>query len=419
MFLLKQKIITHIKAREVLDSRGNPTIETTIWAGNIGAKASVPSGASTGKYEAVELRDGDKKRFGGLGVKKAVMNVEGEIFRAVRGMDPRKQELIDRTMVELDGTANKSRLGANAILSVSLASARLAAKLAHRELYAYLARRYGYSIERMPVPLFNVINGGVHADSGLDVQEYFIIPKKGSFAERLRKSAEVYHSLIKILKSRGLSVGLGDEGGFAPHEQSNTAPFEELSKAIAKAGYKLGSDFNLGIDAAASEFYNAKKKQYELRCDGKNVDSVGMIEVLESWTKKYNLEIIEDGMSEDDVAGWQELTKRLKKKTILVGDDLFVTNPKRLLMGIADSMANSVLIKVNQIGTLTETMQAVRIAKEHGYKVVMSHRSGETTDSFIADLAVACQADCIKAGAPARGERLAKYNRLMEIESQL
>lgn len=416
MFLLKQKNITKIEAREVLDSRGNPTIETTAWAGAVSAQASVPSGASTGTYEALELRDGDKKRYAGQGVLKAMKHVNTVIAKTVVGTDPRKQEKIDRLLIDLDGTENKSKLGANAILSVSLAVCRLAAKLEDKELYEYIARRFGHKIKSMPVPLFNVINGGAHADSGLDVQEYFIIPQKGSFAERLRRGSEVYHVLKKQLHAAGHETGLGDEGGFAPHLASNTEPFEQLEKAIVKAGYKLKIDFMLGIDAAASEFYSKKAKAYMFALDKKTETPESIASVYEAWAKKYPIAIIEDPASEDDRTGWQEVTKRLGKKVRIVGDDLFVTNPKRIAWGIAEGIANSALIKVNQIGTVSETIAAIHIAQKHNYDVIISHRSGETTDDFIADLAVAVNAQYIKAGAPARGERLAKYNRLVEIE---
>ncbi len=419
MFLLKQKNITKIEAREILDSRGNPTIETTVWAGDAFGRASVPSGASTGSKEAVELRDGDKKRYGGQGVLKAVKNVNMVIARSLRGMDPRKQEKIDQLLLELDGTENKSKLGANAMLSVSMASCRLGAVLEHKELYQYLAHRYGYTVKQLPAPLFNVINGGAHADSGMDVQEYFIIPQKGTFAERLRKGSEVYHMLKKQLADNGYAVGLGDEGGFAPHLKSNTEPFEKLTHAVTKAGYKLKTDFMLGCDVAASEFYDKKTKLYNLSLE-KHSETPQTIHLMyEAWAKKYPIAMIEDPCSEFDTEGWQMVTKTLNDKLSLVGDDIFVTNPKRIAWGIAESIGNSVLIKINQIGTITETLAAVRLAQENGRSVVVSHRSGETTDSFIADLAVSVNAQYIKAGAPARGERLAKYNRLVEIEAQL
>ncbi len=419
MFLLKPKNITKIEAREILDSRGNPTIETTVWSGEVFGRASVPSGASTGSNEALELRDGDKKRYGGLGVLKAIKNVNTIISKSLRGADPRNQHKIDQQLIALDGTTNKSKLGANAILSVSLAACRLAAALEHKQLYQYIAHRFGHQVKGMPVPLFNVINGGVHADSGLDVQEYFLIPQKGSFAERLRKGAEVYHVLKKQLADSSYAVGLGDEGGFAPHLKSNIEPFEKLSQAVIKAGYKLKTDFMFGVDAAASEFYSKKTRLYNLALD-KVTESPETIHLMyETWVKKYPIAMIEDPCSEYDTQGWQMVTKTLGKKVLLVGDDVFVTNPKRIIWGIAEGMSNAVLIKVNQIGTLSETIAAINVAQRHNLTVVISHRSGETTDSFIADLAVGMNANYIKAGAPARGERLAKYNRLVEIEQQL
>ncbi len=416
---MKQTKITKILAREILDSRGNPTVETTVWAGDLSATASVPSGASTGTHEAVELRDGDQNRYGGLGVLKACRNVNDRIFRALNGLDPSDQKTIDNLMVDLDGTPNKSKLGANAILSVSLAVARLAAKISGKELYGYLASHYGYKIKNLPVPLFNVINGGVHADSGLDIQEYFLIPQRGKFSERLRQGTEVYHQLKRNLSERHLSVGLGDEGGFAPHLSSNQKGLEVLAQAIKDAHYQLGRDFRLGVDAAASEFFDAKKETYRLRASQVNFKSASIYKLYQHWVNEYHLQIVEDGCAEDDFAGWQLLTKHLAKSTLLVGDDLFVTNAGRIQNGIINGIANAVLIKVNQIGTLTETLQAIKLAQQNNYKIVVSHRSGETLDSFIADLAVATNADFIKAGAPARGERLAKYNRLVEIEWSL
>lgn len=411
--------ITKILAREILDSRGNPTVETVVWAGDVSAEASVPSGASTGVHEALELRDNDKKRFGGQGVLRACANVNEKISKALKGQSVLHQDKIDGIMLDLDGTENKSKLGANAILSVSLASARLAAKLAKKELFSYLALTYGYEPKRLPTPLFNVINGGKHADSGLDIQEFFVIPQKGSFATKLRMGSEVFHALKKQLAGQNLTVAVGDEGGFAPKLKSNEEALRQLKKAIAAAGYKLGTDFRLGMDAAASEFYNSKTRQYELKASDLKLSPEKIYSLYQKWANDYHLQIIEDGCSEDDFVGWQKLTEALGQKTILVGDDLFVTNPKRIQMVIDQNMANAVLIKVNQIGTLTETLDAVKLAQKHKYQIVISHRSGETPDSFIADLAVATNAEYIKTGAPSRGERVAKYNRLMEIENQL
>lgn len=412
--------ITKIQALEVLDSRGNPTVQATVWAGDVTATASVPSGASTGVHEAVELRDGDKKRYGGKGVLKACKNVEGKIAKAVLGMNPSHQEKIDHVMLELDGTENKSKLGANAILSVSLAVARLAATLKHQELFEYLAETYGYQIKGLPTPLLNVINGGAHAKStGLDIQEFFIIPEAKKFSEKLRMGTEVYHVLQKELLAKGLSTGVGDEGGFAPALGGNDVAFKFLQNSVASAGYKMGKDFTFGIDAAATEFFDAKKQLYVLKADGKTYNPSQIYKMYQAWQKKYNISLIEDGCAEDDIVGWKFLTQELGKGTILVGDDIFVTNPARLQMGITKKVANAVLIKVNQIGTLTETIAAIKLAQKHNYKIDISHRSAETCDSFIADLAVAVNADYAKMGAPARGERLAKYNRLLEIEELL
>jgi enolase len=411
--------ITKIQAMEILDSRGNPTVQTSIWAGDVKATASVPSGASTGVHEALELRDNDKKRYGGKGVLKACRNVNEKIFKAVKGILAANQQKIDETMIELDGTDNKSKLGANAILSVSLASARLAAKCQKMELFHYLAKTYGYEAKRLPTPFFNVINGGKHADSGLDIQEFFIIPLKGDFATRLRMAAEVFHTLKAQLAAHGMITSVGDEGGFAPKLSSNEEAFRQLETAIKTAKYRLGKDFALGLDAAASEFFNDKKGTYELKASKISASPSNVYQVYKKWLAKYPLLAIEDGCAEDDFLGWKFLTQALGEKTLLIGDDIFVTNPARIQLGITQKIANAVLIKVNQIGTLTETLQAIKLSQKNKYKIVISHRSGETSDSFIADLAVATNADYIKSGAPSRGERLAKYNRLLEIERQL
>lgn len=415
---MKTTKITRIEAREILDSRGNPTVETTMWAGDLKASASVPSGASTGVHEALELRDGGT-RYRGKGVLKAVRHVNTKIYKAVKGTAATEQEKLDRRMLELDGTENKSHLGANAILSVSLAAARLAAKLEGKELYRYLAALYGYKVGPLPVPLFNVINGGAHANSGLDVQEFFIIPQHGPFRERLRQSAEVYQQLKKNLEAKQLSTGVGDEGGFAPHLGANEKAFTELKHAIEKAGYKVKKDFMLGVDAAASEFYDPKSDRYSLGASKKNFTSKTIYRLYRHWYDTYGLQIIEDGCAEDDFPGWRRLTAELGNKTTLVGDDLFVTNTKRLALGVSEKLANAVLIKVNQIGTLTETLATIKLANKHKYKIVVSHRSGETNDDFIADLAVAVRADYAKMGSLSRGERLAKYNRLLAIEAQI
>lgn len=408
--------ITKIQALEVLDSRGNPTVQTTVWAGDISAKASVPSGASTGVHEALELRDGDKKRYGGKGVLKACKNVDEKIFKAVKGINVANQAKVDQTMLDLDGTANKAKLGANAILSVSLATARLAAKCQKMELFSYLAQLYGYEVKSLPTPFFNVINGGRHADSGLDIQEFFLIPLKGNFAAKLRMGAEVYHILKSELAKKHLTTAVGDEGGFAPKLESNEAALKHLELAIKIAKYHLGKDFALGMDAAASEFFDAKKGTYELKASKISAKSTNVYQVYKRWMAKYPILAIEDGCAEDDFLGWKFLTQNLGEKTLLVGDDVFVTNPARIQMGITQKIANATLIKVNQIGTLTETLAAIKLSQKNKYKIVISHRSGETEDPFIADLAVAVNAEYIKTGAPCRGERLAKYNRLLEIE---
>ncbi len=411
--------ITKIRAREILDSRGNPTIETTVWSGDAFAIASVPSGASTGSHEALELRDGDKKRFSGLGVKKACANVNTKIFKLLKGKSLANLSEIDRLMIAADGTANKSKLGANAILSVSLASARLAAVLSRKPLYKFLAEHYRFKNLSLPTPLLNVINGGVHADSGLDIQEFFLIPLKGSFADKLSRSHAVIKQIKATLVKKGLSVGLGDEGGFAPHLGSNKKALRLLADSVKQANFKLGKDFALGIDAAASEFFDADKEIYSLRADRKHYKPASMYKLYQSWHNTFGLEMIEDGCAEDDFQGWQKLTTILGHSVTLVGDDLFVTNTQRIEAGIISGIANAVLIKLNQIGTLTETMAAVKLAQKYHYSVVISHRSGETSDDFIADLAVAVGAEFIKAGSLARGERLAKYNRLLSIEEEL
>lgn len=418
-----KKIITRIEAREILDSRGNPTLETTVWSGADFATASVPSGASTGTHEALELRDGDKKRFAGLGVRKACANVNTKIFRVLKGKSVSNGKLIDELMIAADGTSAKSRFGANAILSVSLASARLAAQLAGKPLYKHLAHQYGYKSDpvslQLPTPLLNVINGGVHADSGLDIQEFFIIPQKGSFTEKIQRSHAVIRELKKHLVSKGLSIGVGDEGGFAPKIGTNKKALRALVDAIQEAGFKLKKDFSLGIDAAASEFFDAEKEIYRLKADGKNFKPSSMYKLYEKWIRDFGIAIIEDGCAEDDFVGWQKMTVALGGQIVLVGDDLFVTNTQRIETGIIAGIANAVLIKPNQIGTVSETMSAIKLAQKYGYKVIISHRSGETVDDFIADLAVAVSADYIKAGSLSRGERLAKYNRLIAIEAEL
>ncbi len=415
---MKNKI-TKIIAREILDSRGNPTIETTIWAGDVFATASVPSGASTGIHEALELRDNDKKRYNGLGVKKACKNVNQTIFKILKGKSVEDLRELDSLMIAADKTANKSRLGANSILSVSLAAARLGAKLAHKPLYKHLGNYYGFKSPKLPTPLLNVINGGVHADSGLDIQEFFLIPLKGTFTDRIIRSHAVIRQLKSMLAKKGLSVGVGDEGGFAPKIGSNKKALRTLAAAISGAGFKLNKDFALGIDAAASEFFDQVREVYTLRADRKHFKPASIYKLYQNWINAYGLRIIEDGCAEDDFLGWQRMTAALGTETVLVGDDLFVTDPQRIEAGIIAGIANAVLIKVNQIGTVSETMEAIKLAKKYNYQVIISHRSGETADDFIADLAVAVGADYIKAGSLSRGERLAKYNRLMAIEEEL
>ena len=415
-----RSIITDIKAREIIDSRGNPTVEADVYleCGAIG-RAAVPSGASTGSREAIELRDDDKSRYLGKGVQKAVANVNGEIRQALLGHDAAHQANIDNRMIELDGTPNKARLGANALLAVSMASAKAVAIEKGESLFRYLSRGLGDGENfTMPVPMMNIINGGSHADNSVDLQEFMIMPVGApSLSEAIRYGAEVFHALKKVLNSRGLNTAVGDEGGFAPDLPSNEAAIEVILEAVDKAGYKAGSDIFIGIDAASSEFY--KNGKYELTSEGKSLTAEEFIDVLASWVDKYPILSIEDGMDENDWDGWKKLTERLGDKIQLVGDDLFVTNSKILQEGIDKGIANSILIKVNQIGTLTETLDAIDLAKKSGYTSVISHRSGETEDATIADLAVATNAGQIKTGSLSRSDRIAKYNQLIRIEEEL
>lgn len=411
--------INRIHAREILDSRGNPTIETTVWADSVSAIASVPSGASTGTHEAAELRDGAKNRFAGLGVQKAIKNVNTTIAKLLHGKSVLDIRAIDAAMIAVDKTPNKSRLGANAILSVSLACARLAAQLSGKPLYQHLGKQFGYTKFALPTPLLNVINGGVHADSGLDIQEFFIIPLRGTFADRIQKSHAVIRELKNGFLKKGLSIGVGDEGGFAPKIGSNKKALRALTAAIETAGFRVGKDFGLGIDAAASEFFDSTKEIYSLKADRKHFKPASMHKLYQQWINLFGLQIIEDGCAEDDFFGWQKMTGALGHQATLVGDDLFVTNTQRIESGIIAGIANAVLIKPNQIGTVTETMAAIQLAQKYNYKVIISHRSGETVDDFIADLSVAVSADYIKAGSLSRSERLAKYNRLLEIALEL
>jgi enolase len=408
--------IADIAAREILDSRGNPTIEVdvTLETGAMG-RAAVPSGASTGSHEAIELRDGDKKRYGGKGVLKAVDAVNGEIFDALSGMDAEDQLAIDETMIKLDGTPNKARLGGNAILGVSLAVARAAAENLALPLYRYVG---GTQACTLPVPMMNVLNGGAHADNPVDIQEFMIVPVSATTeADAVRMGAEVFQALKAELKKLGLSTNVGDEGGFAPNLASAEAALEVIMKSIEAAGYAPGREVALALDAAATEFY--KNGKYRLEGEGKTLDAEGMVRYYETLIDRFPILSLEDGMAEDDWAGWKALTTALGSRTQLVGDDLFVTNPKRLAEGIEKGVANAILVKVNQIGTLSETLEAVELAHRNGYRAVLSHRSGETEDSTIADLAVATNCGQIKTGSLSRSDRLAKYNQLIRIEERL
>ncbi|MCI1749436.1 MAG: phosphopyruvate hydratase [Acidipropionibacterium sp.] len=406
--------IEFIDARQILDSRGNPTVEVEVVLDDgTEARAAVPSGASTGAFEAVELRDGDKSQFGGKGVTKAVENVKEKLAEEVLGYDASEQRAIDAAMLELDGTDNKGKLGANAILGVSLAVARAAATSADLPLYQYLG---GPNAHLLPVPMMNILNGGAHADSDVDIQEFMIAPiGAGSFAEAYQIGANVYHALKKVLKDKGLNTGLGDEGGFAPDLPSNAAALDLIEDAIKAAGYEPGKDVALALDVASSEFYEDGKYLYE----GEKRSSAEMIEYYEKLISNYPLVSIEDPLDEEDWDGWQAFTARFGDKIQIVGDDLFVTNPKRLQKGIDLKAANALLVKVNQIGSLSETIDAVELAHRNGFSCMMSHRSGETEDTTIADLAVALGTGQIKSGAPARGERIAKYNQLLRIEEEL
>jgi enolase len=408
--------IVAVQAREILDSRGNPTVEAdVVLEGGHSGRAGVPSGASTGTREAVELRDGDKSRYLGKGVLKAVANVNGEIRAAVQGMDATDQVALDRRLIELDGTENKQRLGANAILAVSLAAARAAAVSRGQSLFRYLHTGGEFN---MPVPMMNIINGGSHADNSVDIQEFMIMPVGApSFSEALRHGAEIFHALKAVLLRRGLATAVGDEGGFAPDLPSNEAALETILTAVEQAGFKAGTDIVLALDVASSEFYD--KGVYRLASENRDFDAAGFCDYLAGLARSYPIVSIEDGMDESDWAGWKLLTDQLGKRLQLVGDDLFVTNTKILARGIEEGVANSILIKVNQIGTLTETLEAIRMADEAGFTAVVSHRSGETEDSTIADIAVATAATQIKTGSLSRSDRVAKYNQLLRIEEEL
>ncbi len=426
--------IENIFAQRNFDSRGNPTVEVEVELGSgVKAQAAVPSGASTGTYEALELRDKDPSRYGGLGVLKAVENVNTVIRENISGMDAQIQGTIDKKLIKLDGTENKSNLGANAILGVSLAVCRAAALEQQLPLYKYISESYklpariaarsvaGGKAEsyKLPTPMFNIINGGRHSDSGLSIQEFKIIPSGvETFPEQLRAGSETFHALAGILSSRGHSIAVGDEGGFAPKLESNSEALELIGRAIEKAGYKLGKEVSIGVDAAATSFFDEKEQKYVFKPENAMLTREMLVNIYQEWIHKYNVISIEDGLNENDWAGWRAMNEKIGKRVLLIGDDLIVTNVKRLKTAVAEKACNAVLIKVNQIGTLTETIECVKLAKRNKMKTIISHRSGETTDDFIADLAVGAGADFIKAGSLSRGERICKYNRLLRIEEE-
>jgi len=416
--------IKTIQAREILDSRGNPTVEVEVLLDDgTQARASVPSGASTGKHEALELRDNDPKRFRGKGMLKVCSNVNDVIDPKLIGMDPQKQEEIDELMINLDGTENKSKLGANAILGVSLAVCKAAAKSEGLELFEYIRQNSKLKTQnsKLPVPMFNIINGGKHADSGLAIQEFMIVPEGiSAFQDKVRAGSEIFHTLKDILKDRGLRVSVGDEGGFAPHLKSDEEALKLIVEAIKKAGYKVGIEISIALDAAANSFY--QDGEYTFQLENRSLSGDELIDLYLNWAKRYPIMSLEDGLEEDDWPGWRELSSKFKvqsSKLLIVGDDLLVTNVKRLKRAIKEKAANGILIKPNQIGTLTETLECIKVAKENGFKTVISHRSGETTDTFISDLAVGTNSEYIKSGSLSRGERICKYNRLMEIEEKI
>jgi enolase len=423
-------IIKKINAREILDSRGNPTIETeVILDSGFKAAASVPSGASTGSHEAMELRDNDPKRFNGLGAMTAVENINQVISKELTGMEASKQYEIDQRMIKLDGTPDKHHLGGNAILSVSLACARASAYQSGLELYDYIAKTYDFEDLSLPTPCFNIFNGGKHADTNLDFQEFMIIPnrlsdkfkdnKNNIFFEMARAGSEIFHELGLILKKAGFDTDVGNEGGYAPDIISSIQAIELIISAIINAGYEPGKDISLGIDVGSSALYNKANNKYVFKLDQAQFTANNLVGLYYEWFRKYPIIYLEDGVAEDDWAGWRELTKILGQEIMIVGDDLFVTNIKRLRQGLKEKVANSIIIKPNQVGTLSETVETVKLAQKHKYKIIVSHRSGETCDDFISDLAVACGAQFIKAGSLSRGERLAKYNRLTKIENIL
>ncbi len=415
--------IKKIYGREILDSRGNPTVEVEVEleSGTV-AIAAVPSGASTGTFEALELRDGDKSRFNGLGVSKAIENVNTKISEAISGMEATEQEAIDKKMLELDGTENKANLGANAILGVSLAVCRAAATEKEITLYKYIAETYKFPAKRfkLPIPMFNVINGGKHSDSGLAIQEYKIVPNGiKTFKEQYRAGSEIFHKLKNILASEGQSVAVGDEGGFAPRLESNAKALELMNRAIEEAGYKKGEEVNTGIDAAASSFFEEAEDKYIFKPESNVISREMLLNIYAEWIEKYNVISVEDGLNENDWAGWNAMNEKIGGKVMTIGDDLLVTNVRRLKKAIEEKACNAVLIKVNQIGSLTETVECIKLAKKNKMKTVMSHRSGETTDDFISDLAVGTGTEFMKSGSLSRGERICKYNRLLRIEEEL
>jgi enolase len=415
--------ITRVSAREIIDSRGNPTVEAdVVLDGGIMGRAAVPSGASTGEHEAIELRDGDKSRYLGKGVLHAVANVNGPLAKAVIGLDPTDQKALDRKMIEADGTPTKAKLGANAILAVSMAAARAAASSEHLPLYKYLARfSSDRSANTLPVPMMNILNGGAHADNSVDFQEFMAMPVGAkTFSEALRMGVETFHNLKAVLKKRGYSTAVGDEGGFAPNLKSNEEAVEVILEAITAAGYTPGKHVALSIDPAASEFYDAASGKYVFKKSDKSTKTPEqMVALWESWVKQYPIVSLEDGMSEEDWPGWKHLTATCGKLVQLVGDDIFVTNPSIFARGIAEKIGNAILIKLNQIGTVTETVEAIEMARKAGYRSVVSHRSGETEDTFIADFTVAMGTGQIKTGSASRSERVAKYNQLLRIEEEL
>jgi len=413
--------IKKVTAREILDSRGNPTVEVEVLLDNKRKVwASVPSGASTGSREAIELRDGDKKRYGGKGVLKAVANVNKIIAPKLVGLNPNDQKKIDDLMIKLDGTDNKSKLGANAILGVSMAMARAGAVAQGKPLYLYLNQKFFKGVKlSFPTPMMNIMNGGAHAGWSIDIQEFMVMPQQKNIKEAIRCGVEIFHALKSILKNKGYPTTVGDEGGYAPSLPGNANALEVIALAVKGAGYNFGQEVKIAIDSAASEFYDGKDKHYDMKADKKTRSSQEMIAMYKAWLNKYPIESLEDGLAESDWDGWAELTKELGKKIALVGDDLFVTNPKILKEGIEKKIANAILIKLNQIGTVSETIEAIKLAHKNNYKCSVSHRSGETSDDFIADLVVASGSKYIKTGSLSRGERVAKYNRVMEIWDEL